>query len=164
MANLLSQFLAGLKSDISRAETMGAKVRVELQTEEGDIVKKTISAAEAKNLDLGRVYNIEFIKPGTDGGTEPPTDEPPDKKEEEDDPLRVAMRDHRAVDIVYTKQNGKTITRRMDPYEVKDGFLWMANHKTADIKSLREDRLHHMAVCPTATYKPKWPVKMGGLD
>jgi len=69
------------------------------------------------------------------------------------------MRENRAVDIVYQTRKKGVITRRVDPYEIKGGKIYVANHRTSEIKSLLPHRLMEAVSAPRARFKPRWKVQ-----
>jgi uncharacterized membrane protein YdbT with pleckstrin-like domain len=82
----LQEFLNNVKADIETAAAEGSNIRVQLYTEKGDLITKTVSAEEAKSLDLSRLTNLEFI-----GKKESQTEELV-QSEEDEDPITAAMK------------------------------------------------------------------------
>lgn len=68
----------------------------------------------------------------------------------------------RALIFDYTNKAGETKRRFVDPYEIKDGYLWAAEHGTGKIKRFFMDKIKHPKP-GSESFTPRWEVKTASV-
>jgi predicted DNA-binding transcriptional regulator YafY len=69
-----------------------------------------------------------------------------------------AMRERKILSFTYTDKKGKTETRRGEPYEIKNGSLFVFDHARQQIRQFFLGRIQNPAIEQT-TFEPRWPVR-----
>ena len=73
--------------------------------------------------------------------------------------LKQGGREQRRVRLRYTRLDGKTVTRTVDPYEIRAGNVFAVCRTHGRIHEFRLAGIQKATLLKTG-YRPKWPVQL----
>lgn len=77
--------------------------------------------------------------------------------------IRQQAKNQQLVSFVYTNKNNETQRRSVEPYEIRDGYLWAVDtEKPEHVRRYIMDRIRE-AKPVNQSYDPRWDVKLASL-